>query len=146
MKFLVFIIFTIFLTSCTSHNLQIYSNIDKNNKTITVPPGSKGLKGKLKKVLSEEGWKLVVYRGPSITEGTLGEKTTIKQYDTFNTKYLLVVVSKQFDICLNLSPAIIYDISLIDNTSGMEVFTLDGKGCESEVIKKFKNALNGINE
>jgi hypothetical protein len=126
------------------HNVQIYGSIDNNNKTVTVPPGSDGLKGKLKEALSQDGWKLFVYRGPSVTEGEIGEKTKVQQYETFNTKYRLVVSSYQFDVCiLPSSPAIRYDISFIDNDSGTEVFTINGRSCESEVVEKFTNALKG---
>ncbi len=136
----------LFLIGCATHNVQLYGYIDKNNKTVTVPPGSDGLKGKLKQALSQDGWKLLVYRGPSVTEGEIGEKTKVQQYDTFNTKYRLVVSSYQYDGCLNFTPAIRYDISFIDNVSGTEVFTINGDGCEPDVVEKFKNALKGIDK
>jgi hypothetical protein len=146
MRFLTVILISIFMFGCASHNVQMYGEIDQNNKTVTVPPGAKGLKGELKKVLSLNGWGLVVYRGPSVTEGELGKKTKIQQYDTFNSIYRLIVASSQYDICFNFSPAIRYDISFINNQSGAEIFTIDGKGCESDVVKKFSNALNGIEQ
>ncbi len=143
---LLFPIIAILLGGCASHNVQLYGTVDKSNKTVTVPAGSKGLKGELKKALSQRGWKLAVYRGPSVTEGELGKKTRIEQYDTFNTKYCLIVSSRQYDICFNFTPAITYDISFIDNHSGAEIFTIDGRGCEPDVVKKFINALSGIDK
>lgn len=140
-KTMVLFIF-IFISSC-SHNVDIYEKIDKSKKTVTVPAGSKGLKGKLKRVFSKRHWKMSVYGGPAITEGELGKRIYIKQYNTFNTKYRLLVQSKQFDVCFNFTPAIVYEISLINNNSGSEVFTIDGRGCESEVIEKFVKALDG---
>lgn len=144
MKSIVLMCIVVFLGGCASHNIQLYGSVDQSNKTVTVPPGSKGLKGELKKALSQNGWKLAVYRGPSVTEGELGKNTKIEQYDTFNTKYRLIVSSRQYDICLNFTPAITYDISFIDNHSGAEIFTIDGRGCEPDVVEKFVNALNGI--
>lgn len=140
------VLFIVILISSCSHTVEIYEKIDKYNKTVTVPVGSRGLKGKLKKAFSKNHWKMSVYRGPAITEGEFGKKTYIKQYNTFNTKYRLLVQSKQFDVCFNFTPAIVYEISLINNKSGSEVFTIDGKGCESEAIKKFTKALNGISK
>ena len=58
----------ILLSACTGSNIQQYSSIDKSSKTITVPAGSKGLKGTLKGYLKNKGWKLAIYRGPDITE------------------------------------------------------------------------------
>lgn len=135
--------FSAFLSSCAAHDAQLYQAIDTSNKTVTVPAGSEGLKGKLKKALVNTGWKLVVYRGPSVTEGEVGEKTETKHYDTFNSRYRLIVSSYEYDVCLNFTPAITYDISFIDNKSGAEAFTMNGHGCESDVVKKFMNALRG---
>lgn len=132
-----------FLGGCATHDVQLYGPVDTSNKTVTVPPGSEGLKGKLKQALANDGWKLVVYRGPSVTEGEVGEKTKIEQYDTFNSRYRLIASSYQFDLCLNFTPAIKYDISFIDNKSGAEVFTINGRGCEPDAVEKFMDALHG---
>lgn len=131
------------LTGCATHNVQRYGTLDSTNKTVTVPPGSEGLKGKLKQALADDGWKLVVYRGPSVTEGNVGEKTKIEQYDTFNSRYRLIASSYQYDLCLNFTPAIKYDVSFIDNKSGAEIFTINGRGCESGAVEKFMEALHG---
>src|SRR5664280_177843 len=84
------ILFT--LSGCMHHNIQNYATIDVSQKTVTVPPGSKGLRGKLKQVLTEQGWRLSIDRGPSVVEGDLGSKTKLESYDTFNTRYRLHVV------------------------------------------------------
>lgn len=131
----------VFLVGCARHNVQTYSAVDSSNKTVTVPSGSEGLKGKLKQALTKDGWNLVVYRGPSVTEGEVGEKTKIEQHDTFKSRYRLIVSSYQYDLCLNFTPAISYDISFIDNTSGAEVFTISGRGCEPSVVKQFMKAV-----
>lgn len=135
-----------FLCGCATHNVQLYGPIDTSDKTVIVPPGSQGLKGKLKQVLANDGWELLVYRGPSVTEGEVGERTKIEQYDTFNSRYRLIVSSHQFDLCFNFTPAINYDISFIDNKSGAEVFTINGTGCEPDAVEKFMDALYGKNE
>jgi len=132
------------LAGCASHNVQVYSQIDNANKTITVPAGAGGLKGKLKQALANDGWKMVVYGGPSVTEGEVGAKTKLEQYDTFNSRYQLTVSSEQFDLCIKgLSPDIIYDVSIIDTKSGAEVLTVNGKGCEPDAVKAFMKALHG---
>lgn len=130
-------------SGCMTHNIQHYGTIDKSSKTVTVPPGAEGLKGRLKQVLADDGWKLVVYRGPSVTAGNVGENTKLEQYDTFNSRYRLIVNSYQYDLCLNFTPAIKYDVSFIDNKSGAEVFTINGRGCEAGAVEKFIDALRG---
>lgn len=131
------------LVGCATHNVQRYGTIDNSEKTVTVPVGSAGLTGKLKQVLASDGWKLVVYRGPSVTEGNIGEKTRIEQYNTFNSRYRLIASYNQYDLCLNFTPAITYDVSFIDNKSGAEIFTINGKGCESGVVETFTDTLRG---
>ena len=132
------------LAGCATHNVQVYSRIDTSDKTITVQPGGEGLNGKLKQALAKDGWKMVVYGGPAVTEGTLGDKTKLKQYDSFNSRYQLVVASNQFDICFKgLAPDITYDISMIDTKTGSEVLTINGKGCEPDAVNAFMDALHG---
>lgn len=139
--FIPFLVIVFVLSGCMYHNLQNYGTIDELQKSVTVPPGSKGLLGKIKQVLVEQGWKLSVDRGPSVVEGELGNKTMLESYNTFNTRYRLYVVSRQYDICLNFQPAIIYDISFIDNQTGSEVFTIEGDGCENDAVDKFREAI-----
>ena len=131
------------LTGCATKNVQVYSQVDSDDKTITVPPGSDGLKGKLKQALSKDGWKMVVYTGPSVTKGTLGRDTNLQQYDTFNSRYQLVVNYNRYDWCLDLSPEINYDISLVDTKSGAEVITVSGRDCDSKAVDAFVDALHG---
>lgn len=130
------------LQACAA-NIQKYGEIDKNNKTITVPAGSKGLKGEIKKALAEDGWSMSVYRGPDVTEGTMGGETKLESYNTYNTRYTLAMASNVYDVCLNFSPAVSYDISLIDNKTGTEIITMDGEGCENGIAQEFLQALNG---
>ena len=127
------------LTACTTTNLQHYTDIDHKDKTITVPAGAKGLKGDIKKALRDAGWTLAVYRGPSVIEG---KGSRLEQFDTYNTRYTLTMGSYVCDYCLDFTPAIEYDISLIDNKTGSEVITMDGRGCEDQVTQKFVRALN----
>ncbi|RQO49854.1 hypothetical protein DBR46_23080 [Pseudomonas sp. KBW05] len=126
------------LTACNSQNVNNFEQIDSSAKSVTVPVGSSGLLGGLKKTLSSNGWKMNVYKGTSIIEGTMGKETSLQHYDTFNTRYTLTVAYQQVDTCIwDLRGYSIFDISLIDNQSGSEVFTIDGKDCDSTVVKKF---------
>jgi hypothetical protein len=131
------------LTGCATKNVQVYNQIDADDKTVTVPFGADGLKGKLKQALANDGWKMMVYKGPEVTKGTLGADTNVQHYDTFNSRYQLLVSYSQYDWCLNFSPAIDYDISLVDTKSGAEVLTVNGRDCESHAVDAFVEALHG---
>lgn len=129
-------------SACNSHNLQRYDRVDPNVKTVTVPPGSEGLKGPLKQTLVANGWKLVVYPGPTMSQGTISDTIRVQEFETFKTRYRLLVASERLDLCLNGRTFVRYDISLIDNDTGTEVFTLSGRGCENAVVGKFRDALD----
>jgi hypothetical protein len=46
-------------------------------------------------------------------------------------------------VCIIGGPAINYDLSLIDNSSGEEVISQSGHDCENRAAEKFADALNG---
>ena len=154
--FLYIFIFTVltiaaFLVGCAHSNLQNYAAIDLSQKTVTVPPGGAGLTGKLKQILTEQGWRLSIYRGPSVVEGDLGSKTKLKSYDTFNARYRLYVrFAQSRDFCINNGQPcyIFFDVSFIDNETGSEVFTLEGSGCDclGEAVDKFREAISGVSK
>jgi hypothetical protein len=130
------------LAGCSSQNVHQYGSVSQTEKTITVPAGSAGLLGMLKTELQQSGWKMNVHRGPSVTEGSVGKETRTEQIDTFNTRYSLSVRFNQYDTCIkDFKGYSNFDISMIDNDTGSEVFTLDGSGCDSDTVKKFKSML-----
>jgi hypothetical protein len=137
----------LFLIGCAPlHQVHNYGTIDLNEKTVTVPRGAYGLEGDVKEVLSELGWKLSVYRGPSVIEGRVNKETKIEAYGTFNTRYSLYVRSIDLFGCFDNSSYVRYNISFVDNKTGSEVFAMAGEGCESMLGEKFKNALLSVSK
>lgn len=139
MRFTVLIFTSLLLAGCSS-NLQSYGNIDHKAKSITVPAGSQGLKGDMKKALHERGWKMTVYSGPEILEGSTGTALHLQKYQTFNTRYTLIGYDKQVDSCI-IAPYIRYEVAVIDNKNGSEVFSLDGSDCQSTALQNFIKAI-----
>lgn len=140
------ICFVLFLSACAG-NMQSYSKFDERQKTITVPYGSSGLKGGMKKALTDRGWKMAVYSGPEILEGTSGSSVRMEKYRTFNTRYTLLGTER------NTGPAgcfisqyFIYDIAIVDNKTGQEVMTMSGEGCEGQVLDTFGKALDASSQ
>ena len=137
----------VLLTSCMSSDVQVYDRIDASEKSITVPFGNKLLVGAIKEQLKKAGWKFAVYNGPIRSTGTLGNKVDIKTGETFKTRYNLLIRQQEFDSCVSVraatmgSPAIDYDLSLIDNNSGGEVITQSGRDCLNKAVEKFVSAL-----
>lgn len=140
---LVTICFALLLSACSSGNTQSYNKFDERNKTITIPYGSSGLKGGMKKALTDRGWKMNVYSGPEILEGKSGSSIRMEKYRTFNTRYTLLGTERNTGPagCI-VSQYFIYDIAIVDNRTGQEVMTMSGEGCEGQVLDAFSKALD----
>lgn len=134
-------ILTVLIAACTP-TVTTYAAIDQAEKTITVPTGGAGLAGQIKQRLTDAGWQMMVDRGPGVITGTADERVNLQVADTFNTRYRLVVSSRQVDICLNLTPQISYNLSLIDNQTGTEVITMGGVGCQRNIVDSFMEELS----
>lgn len=133
----------VLMTGCMSSEVQKYGSVETDAKTITVPPGSGGILGGIKRVLAENGWRMSISRGPTVTEGTVGSRTRLETTDTFNTRYRLAVNWRQFDLCIIGGGAYFFDISIIDNRTGSELLTMSGRDCETPIIRKFSEAIRG---
>ena len=128
----ILLLLLICLCGCVT-NIETYGKLDLTDKRITVPSGGVRLIGEIKSALKKEGWELLVYRGPKVTEGSLGENLRLEEYDTYNTRYTI------FIDCYHSSW--VYDLSMVDNKTGAEVITMSGQDDPATVVKKFLKAL-----
>lgn len=128
----------VLLSGCHSE-LVVYEQVDRSDRSITVPAGGGGLLGELKSVLRQNGWRTTVDRGPTVARGG---SSGVQIADTFNTRYRLYVDWRRTDLCLSFDDEVDFDISVIDNQTGSEVLTLSGRDCEGAIAQKFINALS----
>ena len=77
----------------------------------------------VKQILAEDGWIMIVRRGPVITEGTVDRKVFLQSASTFNTRYTLDVRFSVYCRSLAWGPSYCYDLSMVDNKTGQEVLT-----------------------
>jgi hypothetical protein len=145
MRILIATVGALALTGCHTANVSQFEAMDRSERTITVPAGSSLLLGPIKQALSQTGWKMSVDRGPDVTKGTFGERTNLANSNTFLSRYRLVGSQRQIDLCaIPLgNPLVVYDLSVIDNKTGGEVMTQNGRGCIDTVAKEFVETLNG---
>lgn len=106
-----------------------------------MPAGNRGLLGRIKRGLTESGWRFTFDRGPDRTVGSGGENVDVDSFNTFRTRYRMYVEWNQVDYCFNLQPLILYDVVLIDNDNGSEVVSLSGRECEGEASRQVIAAL-----
>lgn len=146
---LVVIILSSLLSSGCARGVKINKlyDIDATEKSITVPPGSSLLIGPFKKVLAANGWKMSVYRGPEVTDITKEKNIKMSKYDTFNTRYQLLINQISYGwncwtVGDELSMTLVgFDIVIIDTKTGEESLTMSGKSCANEVVDAFENYI-----
>jgi len=139
------VLIPLLVSACMSADLRQYGKIDNTQKSITVPPGG-GLIAELKDILTKQGWTLVVDRGPDVIEGQSGESVKLKSYNTFNSRYRLLLSANRFDTCIGrMDGAYRYNMSMIDNKSGQEIMVMGGAACESQIKGKFESFLTSAN-
>ena len=132
-------------------HIQRYNQLDLSEKSITVPWGAKDVQGTIKQALRDSNWHMEIYRGTRITRGRLGKKVYLKHYTAFKTRYTLLIssaerVPRKYEYsCDNLGGIVKYNISVLDNKTGKEVFTIAGsRDCRQDVTDAFIDEINGV--
>ena len=129
------------INGCLESRNVVYSTIDPNAKTITVPMGNGPLVGRIKQSLQNSGWQLMIDQGPVRTRGEFGPHVALETSSTYRTRYRLAIAASQVDWCIIGSPSIVYDLSLVDNMTGREVIAQSGRDCESSAADKFMTSI-----
>ena len=143
------------LGGCAASNrFNVIKNgeVPGDKRIIMVSPGSAGMLGVTKQVLSEKKWKMVALQGPKRTVGTIGEgKVDISEYGEATAAYILVV-KEQF-IGYECMPTFSdyagepetsnfrYSVSIVDWHDGSEVMTIGGSGCLSDIKNNLREHI-----
>lgn len=139
-KLITILVITVFMiTSCATYDVVQYGKVDTSEKTISMPAGGDGLVGLIKKYLVQNKWDISVYSGPKISEQV--SETESIQYSGFTTKYTCFIDYRVVDFYLDGDYMYRYDITLIENRVGKEIFTISGLGKGKEIIKRFNNLM-----
>jgi hypothetical protein len=113
------------LGGCATHKSNITGSIDPAEKTISVPPGSLGILGPVKRKLVVNGW-------------------TIDEFDQADTRYKFALTTVRTQLlCLVEWSEVSYEIVLLDKKARREVFQLSGESCDSysDVADEFEKAI-----
>ena len=124
-----------------------------DEKTILTPPGTGGMLGVVKQLLSEKQWKMVALKGPARTTGRAGEgRVDISQYTEGTANYILYLDSQFFGY-QNCSPnfnsyagvpltaSYRYSVSVVDWKTGAEVVTIGGQGCLYDILQTLRENI-----
>lgn len=138
--FLSFSVLTLTIFSgCSTRSFVAYDYINLDERSITIPAGHGGFIADLKIFLTKEGWDVVSDRGPEVTEN-LNHGQRSEKSDTFKTKYRLQAQYSWSDECWG-EPKFYFDIALVENKTGKEVFAYTGSDCQSGLDKTLQDAF-----
>lgn len=155
-KFFIIIVLIISVASCAMQNrvnVIKTSDIGSDRKIIMVPPGSSGILGVTKQVLSEKNWKMIALKGPNRTVGSFSKDSVdISQYTEKTANYILYVQEQfmNYDCYPNfndyagepLTSHFRYSVSIVDWRSGEEILTIGGSGCLYDIVKNLQTNIS----
>jgi hypothetical protein len=121
LRFAVFVFSTFILVGCTSVDSRKFSDIDRNDKSVYIQPGSLRILEPIKTTFRESGW-------------------TVNEFDPKETRYRLQINTKAVQLfCWSEWSELEVEVILLDNKKRSSVFVVEAKTCDS-----FKNLTNEI--
>ena len=143
-----------FLAGCASVDLQILEPVDLSEKTVSMSAGGLLLTGELKCALKKDGWTVyAVDKTKEVTRGADetkdGERVVVYRESEWAKKARYHLVDR-WETEGNPNSQIgtleyrVFDVSLIDNKTGIESIILSGHGKSGKDIAQiFIDAVNG---
>ena len=138
-KFFFSVILVFLLFGCAKHSSSYLKQIDNTTKTINVSTSNKHLFKDIKSIFRNNGWKVMVLDDKQFeTIGSIGLDTNHETKIKNLGKYRIVIEQRQIDLCLDFDPYIRYDISIVENETGEEVFLSEGQDCSKKIAEKLE--------
>ena len=149
--------YALLASACSHTEVRQHAAIDTDHKTITIPSHKRGLMKSITDALVTSGWKVSVDpTAPRLPKQTAKVKSPASSSDATpkkkedeakksaaprpKTRYQLTADFRDIDYCRG-GRIFIYDITIIDNENGAKVLEQGGRGCDQDIVQKFKAAL-----
>lgn len=116
------------LPACAWHESRPLGSIDAADKVALLPTGTFGVIGSLKDELSRRGWTIIVSQGDDRVMGKVLPEADIIVSRERKPRYIFKVEQRTWNPCLVGPNALRYEVSVIDNATGQEVFLMKGRG------------------
>ncbi|MFD2232791.1 hypothetical protein [Phaeospirillum tilakii] len=116
------------LSACAWHESRPLGTVDPADKVALLPTGTFGLLGALKDELSRRGWTIIVSQGDDRVTGRVLPDADVTISRERKPRYTFKVEQRTWNPCLIGANALRYEVSVIDNASGQEVFLMKGRG------------------
>ncbi len=139
----------VLVAACSHTDVQQHAAIDTAQKTIAVPHFKRGLLSEVLKALSASGWKLVADTAaadptprrkgqakPAAPPTAQADAAALAQ----KARYRLTANARAIDYCHG-GRIYIYDITITETANGAKVIEQSGRGCDRDIVQKFKETL-----
>ena len=136
----IFLVPLFVLASCGTE-AQLYVDGPAEDKSIMVPAGLSPTAKSIKNVFRSAGWQTYVSGGSYETTGSGGKYVNVDTKAKYPARYSAWADGRVYDLCLDFSKEIQYDISILDNVTGREVAAFNGRACERTIDKELKKTL-----
>ena len=133
-----------FLPSCSHHyHSERFGYVvpPPNEKNIIMPSESSDFIEKIKEALRAKGWNTLEPIGPSASQGKTRKGKIVKDPEERVAPYTLEISSKFISKCVYWDNFIEYHITLINNTTGKTIFSMDDQRCDDKVIHQFMSMI-----
>lgn len=138
-KRLFLIISILFIQACMSSSIYLNKDIVLENPRVVLMDSNNGPFGnKIKSSLRSRGYKIVIDNNQIIENTNSTSKITKVN---LNANLKLNYTAESYDYCFGGGMAMRYSISLIQISSGEEVYSQSGSACESAIINKLTKNL-----
>ena len=135
--FLTLLVFLLY--GCAKHSSSYLKQIDNSTKTINVSTSNKYLFKDIKSIFRNNGWKVMVLDDKQFeTLGSIGVETNLETKTKNLGKYRVVIEQRSVDICFDFDPYLRYNISIVENETGEEVFLSEGQDCAKKIAEKLE--------
>ena len=141
-KFLGIIILFLILTGCAPTTSEFYSELNIDNKVISMPKSQRYVSKGLKKLFRSKGWKVIVLKsGSTVTTGEISDKVDIDSEFKSKASYEVSLRQNFSDICGWKNDKVSFDLSIINTKSGEEVFVATGDDCLKNIMRDLESQL-----
>ncbi len=136
------------VAACSHTDVQQHAAIDTTQKSIAVPHVKRGLLREIVSALSSSGWRLVADSTAESPQRKKGEARTAPPEQpqlaaaalASKARYRLAANARAIDYCHG-GRVYIYDITITETANGAKVLEQSGRGCDRDIVQKFKEAL-----
>jgi hypothetical protein len=137
--------FAVLLFSCSPHYHSerfAYLTPPPDGKNIVLRGDASDFAALLEAALRAKGWNTLESEKPDPGTGSTIQEGSGSLSETIEVPYTLEVTSTSQGKCLSWDDFVEYQIQVIDNRTGKQLFSMEGQQCDSEAVHRFMSLMD----